>query len=701
MQAMAVSVRLKATDGISPVISKVNAKLANFEHRTTQLGKSAGKFGAIGMAGAISLGSMFVKPVKSAIAFESAMADVKKVVNFTPNTNEFKAFSAEILNLSTKIPLAASELATIAASGGQLGIAKDKIIGFTAVVAKMSTAFDMMPSQAGDSIAKLMNIYGLSIEQASSLGDAVNYLSDNTAAKASDIVNILARTGGMAKSFGINAVQVTALGDAFLSMGMAPEVASTSINAMLTKLSAADKQGKRFQSGLKAIGMSAKSMQNMIAKDANGAIMTVLDKLKHLDKQKQTGVLLDLFGMEYASKIALVVNGLHNYKKALDLVKNGDAYDGSMEREFQVRSVTTENQLKLLNNSISRVGITMGSILLPPLNKAVDKIKAVTDKIAQWTEKNPELTNSIMKWGAVLIGSLAGVSALSLGFSALMFAFRPVIGIFKAGAWALSKLGLRSAGTATAIKSVETALEGVAGKSFMARMGVQMPKKASLLTRFGAVLSSLRAFAVANPILIAASVAAMGAGAMASTQHQQLMDNRPSLSTTSEKKLQERIKRREERIAAMKGEGSLGGRASQFLLHGNATKSEIRQQEKLLALDKKRLALKQPVVKPVSANVPTVKAHVATKDEIAQMRAEALAKAYKIRDSRQKAQSEVKKPIVKKVQQNKNIHVEAPIQITVNAVNGKAPTKEIGSMVQNHVKKAVKASSSTSYEDQE
>jgi len=63
------------------------------------------------------------------------------------------------------------------------------------------------------------------------------------------------------------------------------------------------------------------------------------------------------------------------------------------------------------------------------------------------------------------------------------------------------------------------------------------------------------------------------------------------------------------------------------------------------------------------------------------------------------------KPILNPITNNKtvekNIHVEAPIQITVHAVNGKVPTKEIGSTVQNAVKKAVKASSSTSYEDQE
>ena len=58
--------------------------------------------------------------------FESSMADVKKVVDFdTPQ--QFKQMGNDILALTRKIPMAAEELAAIAASGGQLGIARNDI----------------------------------------------------------------------------------------------------------------------------------------------------------------------------------------------------------------------------------------------------------------------------------------------------------------------------------------------------------------------------------------------------------------------------------------------------------------------------------------------------------------------------------------------------------------------------------------------
>lgn len=157
----------------------------------------------------IGLGLSFAAPIKVAIDFERAMADVKKVVNIKDGTNEAEEFAQKLKKLSREIPLSASELAQIAASGGQLGINKGKLLEFTTTVAKMATAFDMSAEQAGDSIAKLANIYGIAVEKMEGVGDVINYLSDNTAAKANDMIEALARVGGNAKQFGLDINQTS------------------------------------------------------------------------------------------------------------------------------------------------------------------------------------------------------------------------------------------------------------------------------------------------------------------------------------------------------------------------------------------------------------------------------------------------------------------------------------------------------------
>ena len=79
-------------------------------------------------------------------------------------------------------------------------MARKDLPKFTETIAKMSVAFDMAADQAGDSMAKLANVYQIPIDQIGKLGDAVNHLSNSSPAKAGDIINTLGRVGGVANN---------------------------------------------------------------------------------------------------------------------------------------------------------------------------------------------------------------------------------------------------------------------------------------------------------------------------------------------------------------------------------------------------------------------------------------------------------------------------------------------------------------------
>ena len=404
----------------SSEVTKLNTKITTLKNNMTLLEKTKLSFNAIeeyrnkfksSVMDKVALGGTIAMPFKFAIDFESAMADVKKVVNFT-SEGEAKLFEKSLLSLSKTIPLSATELATITASGGQLGIAKENLLEFTTTVAKMSTAFDMSAESAGDSIAKLMNVYGLTQNQVVELGDAINHLSDTSASKAREVVEVLGRIGGTAKVFGLTTVQTSALSSAFLALGKPPEVAATSINALLLKLKTADKQNKSFQEGLDAIGLSAKDVKKSIEKDAQGGLISFLKTLEKLPKSKQMGVLSDLFGAEYSDDIALLVGGLDNYTKALENTADRTKYLGSMQREFETRSKTTKNNLTLLGNSVKSIAINFGTLLLPALNSVITPVREIGNKVGDFVTKFPVLSQVI---GMVVVGAVA----LSIGFSAV------------------------------------------------------------------------------------------------------------------------------------------------------------------------------------------------------------------------------------------------------------------------------------------
>lgn len=377
------------------------------------------------MGAMAGMGAVLV-PIKAAMDFESSMADVRKVVDFeTPQ--QFKQMEQDLLNMTHKSPLAATELAKLAASGGQLGVARQDITTFTETVAKMSVAFDMSAEQVGESMAKLANIYKIPMKQINVLGDAINHLSNSSPAKAAEIVNTLGRVGGVAKQFGLTELQTASLTNAFISLGKSPEVASTSINAMLTKLMTAEKGSKDFKNALKELGISTKDLKRDIAKNGEQALIDFLKQINKLPKEKQMGVLVDLFGLEYADDVAVLTGSLETYQKSIDALKNGKdgkpIFSGSMDKEFAARSATTSNNWQLFKNQMQHLAISIGSVMLPTINALLNEMKPLVDSFIRFAQTNPDLIKKLFLGAAALasfrVGSLAARFGLSLFGSAI------------------------------------------------------------------------------------------------------------------------------------------------------------------------------------------------------------------------------------------------------------------------------------------
>ena len=388
---------------------------------TTAKLKSLAGTTALGLTGTISgikaTSGMVMNIAEPAIKFESAMADVKKVVDFK-SPEGFANLSKDILNLTRTLPMTAEELAAITASGGQLGVAEEDLKEFTTTIAKMSVAFDMSAQDSGDAMAKLANVYKIPIKDIGNLGDAINELSNSSPAKASDIVSMLGRIGGVAKQFGLTENAAAALSNSFVSLGKTPEVAGTAINGMLTKLMTADKGGKKFQAALKSMGLNAKDLKKAIGQDAQGALTSFLKQIQKLPKEKQMGALVDLFGLDYADDVAVLAGNVEVLEKSLKTLQNTDengkaSYLGSMGKEFAARAETTENGLQLLKNSVSEFWTTLGVKLLPVINNVAGKLGSMVHWVTDLITQNSWLADTLLYLGGAVAGVFTGFSALT------------------------------------------------------------------------------------------------------------------------------------------------------------------------------------------------------------------------------------------------------------------------------------------------
>ncbi|CCO22232.1 phage tail tape measure protein [Maridesulfovibrio hydrothermalis] len=365
------------------------------------------------MMGVANIAMTAATPIMAAVHFESSMANVRSTVDFK-DESEFKQMGLDLQNMSERIPMAISGLADIAATAGQAGISASELPEFIEDAAKMGVAFDMSGTEAGGVMLGLRSIFKLNQDEAVSLGNAVNHLSNNMDTTSSSMLNVMNQTGSSGKMIGLTGQQVAALGSTFLALKTSPEAAGTAMNTMFTKLATADKQGKKFQSALQAIGMDAQGLKAAMKDDAQGAILTFLEAID--GAEDKTGIITALFDAKDSDKITKLVGGLDKYKKALGLVADKTNYAGSMQKEYDIRSKTTASKLQLMKNKMTNAGIAIGSLLLPALSVAAEMLGSVAGAIRYVAEEFPLLTKSVGMIAGLLIGFK--VAALASGYAA-------------------------------------------------------------------------------------------------------------------------------------------------------------------------------------------------------------------------------------------------------------------------------------------
>ncbi len=424
-----LAIGLVITAGVSGAIKGIQGVCSSFKILRDESLKTTQKMGALAKTGMASLGTLASSATAvagtirgladPAIKFESAMADVKKVVNFdTPA--QFKEMGDDILKLTRTIPMAGEEIAAIVAAGGQSGVARENLLGYAKDAATMGVAFDMAAGDAGEAMATMANVLGKPITEMAQFGDVINHLSDNANSKAKDIVNVITRVGSDTRMLGLTEKQSAALGSTFLSMGKAPELAAQAVKGMSSSFLQL-KAGEHAKE-LKQLGFTTKSFAAAMNKDAQGAISSFIEKVKKMPKDKQYPLLAKIFGKQYADDVLLLAQNTGEYNRQLGLLQETDAngnlkYIGSMQREFENRSNTTENKLTKLKNSLTEIAEKIGEAFLPVITSFVENITPVIYSITEWVDTNPQIMEWVLTIGGGIGAVVGGLLTLHSAFS--------------------------------------------------------------------------------------------------------------------------------------------------------------------------------------------------------------------------------------------------------------------------------------------
>lgn len=310
--------------------------------------------------------------VGQSVSFEKAMADVIKKVDL-PEGQTQADLERMITGSAIKFGRSREQIAGLASELGAAGVAYSDLGRAIAQATRASVAWDMTPSETGESLAKIRTQHGWSLDQLDEFIDKVNALADTGASKERDIVEMFQRAAAGAKAADVGSDTTLAITTAMNAGGMAPEVSARGFGAMVSKLrTAAAGANKKMAEGLKMLGLTPKGVEQGMK---TNSLKTMIDLMERFDKSTdKAAAAVKMFGQEWWDEFARMVQGAPEIAKNLKLLADRPKWDGSSEKTLNIELKTTANHLERLKALASDVGDRLGRWALPGINETIERL---------------------------------------------------------------------------------------------------------------------------------------------------------------------------------------------------------------------------------------------------------------------------------------------------------------------------------------
>ncbi|HDZ9327801.1 TPA: phage tail tape measure protein [Vibrio cholerae] len=398
-------------------MKEMQAIQSRIDGRSAKLGEIGGKMTSLAIAAAPLVGSTW-----AAVKNESSFADVKKVVNMSPEeAAQMRQWSLATSASKDGGGMSGNEINSMLAAGGRSGI-KDlnELKQFVLDSAQMGVAFDMNAQDAGNTLATFKAGLGLDQKGALGLAGMINYLSNDSRMDPKELADVMAREGATAKLAGFTNNDTAALATSMIATGMSSERVATAVKNISGRLTMGDAATGTQKKALASLGFDSASLAASMQDDAAGSLLEVLDAIKSAPLEKQSALISQIFGEEAKGAVAALAGNTKEFIRLRELAnKAEEVHLNSLKDEFATRIATSEIGIQVFTNKINRLAVIIGGTLLPSLNSFLEPLGVVVDSIASFAAENEETT----KWAVGLSSAAIAVGGAYLSLKAAMLFF--------------------------------------------------------------------------------------------------------------------------------------------------------------------------------------------------------------------------------------------------------------------------------------
>ncbi len=396
VKKMGVSVK-----GLSTITSLASAKIS------ASLAKVSTAAMEIGMAGA-ALAAGIVLPLglatKAAVDFQAQMSNVSTLVDTT--VEDMGAMGDAVLRLSKRIPKPINDLTEGLYYVRSAGVAAADAMNVLEVSGRVAVAGLSTTTEAAKAVTSAMVTFKAQGLSAAQIANSFFLTVREGKTKMENINESFGATALVVASAGVKLEEFNGAVAALTNTGMEASLAQMGVKNTIIGLIKPTSEMKQVFDAL-----NVSSGEQLIAMlGYGGALDAVAQKSKTLNIEQAK-----LFNRTaFTTFIGLAGQARdQRIKDTKEQMEAQDALSGAVGKQM----ATADAQLKIFNNTVSTLGISIGNLLIPPLSKMVSIISPIVDSITNFAKEHKFLSGVIVDSVAIIgvFAATVGVAGLAVG----------------------------------------------------------------------------------------------------------------------------------------------------------------------------------------------------------------------------------------------------------------------------------------------
>lgn len=412
--------QMKKIRAVQTELNKLNDEMKGHQSLWTRF---ADKMFAWGVAlqtvwtGITGVSASMREAVKAYAEMDQEMANVRKFTGMT--AEQVADLNEEFKRMDTRSTR--EQLNQLAQEAGRLGkSSKEDVLGFVRAADQINVALDDLGEGATLTLSKLTGLFGdearYGTEQSLlKVGSVINELSQNCSASAPYIAEFASRLGGVGAQANMSVQQIMAYGAVLDAAQQKVEASSTALSQLIVKLY---RDPAKYAA---AAGLDVKKFTELVKKDANEAVLTLLETL---NKAGGMDVLAPMFA-EMGEKGSRSVQTLSVLAGKIDEVRaqqveaNKAFADGtSVTKEFDVQNNTVQAGLEKAKKRFNEMAVQLGEKLAPAMKYAITSSAAMMKALSLAITFVSEHSRALVNAAIVLAGFTIAVKASTIATAA-------------------------------------------------------------------------------------------------------------------------------------------------------------------------------------------------------------------------------------------------------------------------------------------